>query len=179
MATQNNTSTQRSARAKSSTASRRRTTAKSSRTQARRTTQTAARQTAKAEAKGLEAVAQQAQRVVLVPVGAALVAGENLTETVKLYTKRTSAERELKKFERRGERARTRVQREVKKTRTRVERELRQRRTQAVRLAKRNRRQVETTLRRTRRDFDKRGNDIQAGAENLVQGVRDGVTSLV
>ena len=38
----------------------------------------------------------------LIPVGATLVARDTLVEAVKPFAKRTSAERELKKFERRA-----------------------------------------------------------------------------
>ena len=66
----------------------------------------------------------------LIPVGAALTARDNVVEDVKPYTSRDSAEKEitkppeaasttdLKKFERRGNTARNRVEREVKRTRT-------------------------------------------------------------
>ena len=55
-------------------------------------------------------------------------------ETAKGFQTRTGVERELKRFERRGNTARNRTLRQVKRTRTRVEREVRKRRTQATRL---------------------------------------------
>lgn len=81
-----------------------------------------------------------AERAVLVPVGAALTATDRVTDTVsglaKSYGTRARAqkriERDVKRFERRGARARTSVERELKRTRTRVERELRQRRRQST-----------------------------------------------
>jgi hypothetical protein len=97
-----------------------------------------------------------------IPVGATLVARDNVLEAVKPYTAgRESAERELDKlqkrvstnlrrFERRGNTARNRAVREVKRTRTRVERELRQRRNQTVRTVKQNRREVEKQLKSAR-----------------------------
>ena len=140
------TRTQRSARAKTAAASRQRNTAARSaartRSNARRTATSArttarqaagtAAQTAKAETTALESVVKTAQRGVLIPVGAALVARDNVLEAVRPYTKgRVSAEREvnrvqtrvatnLRKFERRGETARNRLQRQVKRTRTQV-----------------------------------------------------------
>jgi hypothetical protein len=98
---------------------------------------------AKAEAKGLQAVALQAERAVLIPVGAALTARDNVLENVKPFTSRTTAEREitrlqrrvatnLRKFERRGTTARNKLQRELKRNRTQVER-----------LMRRNRRTIE------------------------------------
>ena len=73
-----------------------------------------------------------AERAVLVPVGASLLARENLVSTVKVlstkYGTRASVERELKRYERRGASARNRFERQVRRTRTKFERELRQRR---------------------------------------------------
>ncbi len=73
-----------------------------------------------------------AERVVLVPVGASLLARDNVVSTVKgfatKYRTRAGLERELKRYERRGATARNRFERQVRKTRTRFERELRQRR---------------------------------------------------
>ena len=73
-----------------------------------------------------------AERAVLVPVGASLLARDNLVSTVKglatKYRTRTRLERELKRYERRGATARNRFERQVRRTRTRFERELRQRR---------------------------------------------------
>jgi hypothetical protein len=77
-------------------------------------------------------VQQIAERAVLVPVGASLLARDNLVSTVKglatKYRTRTSVERELKRYERRGASARNRFERQVRRTRTKFERELRQRR---------------------------------------------------
>ena len=63
-----------------------------------------------------------AERVVLVPVGASLLARDNLVSTVKgfatKYRTRAGFERELKRYERRGATARNRFERQVRKTRT-------------------------------------------------------------
>ncbi len=77
-----------------------------------------------------------AERAVLIPVGAALIAREKVVEsvndTLSTYSSPSKAQSKLNtqlgKFERRGLTARNRLEREVRKTRTRVERELRQRR---------------------------------------------------
>lgn len=73
-----------------------------------------------------------AETVVLVPVGAALVARDEVVATFEdlrsSYGSRTKAKRELNRFERRGSSAVKGIERDAKKTRTRVERELRQRR---------------------------------------------------
>ncbi|MBW3609646.1 MAG: hypothetical protein KY463_15170 [Actinobacteria bacterium] len=73
-----------------------------------------------------------AEKVVLVPVGAALVARDEVVATFEdlrsSYASRTKAKQELNRFERRGSSAVKAIERDAKKTRTRVERELRQRR---------------------------------------------------
>ncbi|HEY2637954.1 MAG TPA: hypothetical protein VGI54_11225, partial [Solirubrobacteraceae bacterium] len=90
----------------------------------------------------VEAVQQYAERAALVQVGAALEARDRVVSTVndvvELVTTPAKAERQLKKFERRGTTARNRAQREVRKTRNRVQRELRQRRTRLERTVKQN-----------------------------------------
>ena len=121
MATQ--TKTQRQAAAKKAAATRKRNAAKSStgsaKASARRTAGSAqgtartARTTAKqaatastkraqAEATRLEAVARQAERAVLIPVGAALEARDRVTETARKYTTPELTRKELNRFERRG-----------------------------------------------------------------------------
>ncbi len=83
-----------------------------------------------------------AERAVLIPVGAALIAREKVVEsvndTISIYSSPSKAQSKLNtqldKFERRGVTARNRLEREVRKTRTRVERELRQRRRDGVEL---------------------------------------------
>jgi len=73
-----------------------------------------------------------AERAVLIPVGAALIARErvvsSVSDVISIYSSPTKTQTQLRKFERRGATARNRLEREVRKTRTRVERELRQRR---------------------------------------------------
>ena len=130
---------------------------------AQRATKTAATR-ADAEATRLEGLGYQAERAVLVPVGAALVARDNVLEAAKPLGSVAGVEREIKKFERRGVRARNDAQRQVKRTRTRVERELRQRRRQAERLVRRNRRNLETQVKSARRDFERGADKIQGAS---------------
>jgi hypothetical protein len=138
MATQ--TQTQRRASAKKAAATRKRNTSRSTASRTRssaRSTASGATNTAtsraKAEATGIQAFALQAERAVLIPVGAALTARDNVVENVKPFTSRTTAEREisklqrrvatnLRKYERRGTTARNKLQRELKRNRTQVER---------------------------------------------------------
>lgn len=164
MATQ--TQTQRQSAGKKAAATRKRNAARRSQAAKR-----AAATRADAERTYVEALALQAERAVLIPVGAALVARDTLVETAQGFSTRTGVERELKRFERRGNTARNRALRQAKRTRTRVERELRKSRTQATRLVKRNRRQVEQQVKRSRRDFERR-------ADQLVDQVQTQVSTL-
>ncbi|MGH2712826.1 MAG: hypothetical protein ACRDM7_02855 [Thermoleophilaceae bacterium] len=154
MATQ--TPTQREATAQKAAATRRRNAAKRSQS-ARRAAETRA----KAELNTLQVVQAQAERAVLIPVGATLVARDSVIDAVKPYADGETRDAELsklhkrvstnlRKFERRGTTARNRAVREVKRTRTRVERELRQRRNKTVRTVKQNGREVEKQLKSAR-----------------------------
>jgi hypothetical protein len=113
-----------------------------------------------------------AERVVLVPVGASLLAGDNLVSTVKglasRYRTRTTFERELKRYERRGATARNRLERQVRHTRTRFERDLRQRRTLVERTIRQNRRRLGRELTSVRRDLEKQSGAVGTTFERLV-----------
>jgi hypothetical protein len=111
------------------------TTARKTKASATRARTTAARQTAaaKQEAKGpVSRVTDIAETAVLVPVGAALIARDELVATIEnlrsTFGTRAKAERELRRFERRGSTAVKRIERDARKTRTRLEREMRERR---------------------------------------------------
>ncbi len=127
---------------------------------------------------GVEQAQVLAERAVLVPVGASLLARDNLVATVRdmttKYRTRSSLERELKRFERRGATARNRFERQVRKTRTRVERELRQRRNRVERTVKQNRRRLEREVRSVRKDFGKQ----TARAEKLVSDAQGRLPSV-
>ena len=126
------TKTQRQAAAKKAAATRKRNSARQSggtaKASARRTrssaqdTGRAARRTAKqaasatahraeAETTRLGAVARQAERVVLIPVGAALETRDRVTDTVRTYTDTRLTRQELNRFERRGANALGRTRR--------------------------------------------------------------------
>jgi hypothetical protein len=165
------TETQRKATAQKAAATRRRNAAKRS-----QSARKAAETRAQAELNAFQAVQAQAERAVLIPVGAALVARDAVVEVVTPYTEsRESAERELnklgksvftnlRKYERRGTTARNRTLREVKRTRTRFERVLRQRRTKTVRTVKQNRRDFEKQVQTARRE-------VKGQAEGIVNRV--------
>ncbi|HEY0711240.1 MAG TPA: hypothetical protein VGF45_01105, partial [Polyangia bacterium] len=115
------TTTQRKAAAKKAAATRKRNAAARSAKTAKREAKATRTSTAKATTQAADAglltldnVALQAERAVLIPVGAALIARDKVVAAAKPYTSRTSAEKELKKFERRGNTARNSVRREVK-----------------------------------------------------------------
>ena len=78
------------------------------------------------------AIGEYAERAVLIPVGAALIARDRVvsgvSDTVSSYSSTSKTKAQLRRFERRGATARNRLEREVRKVRVRVERELRQRR---------------------------------------------------
>jgi len=179
MATQ--TPTQRKASAKKAAATRKRNaakaSAKSASTSAKRTatsakttakkTTTAASNATSAGQFTLDTVALQAERALLIPVGAALIARDAVVEVTKPYTSRTSAEKELKKFERRGNTARNSLRREAKRTRTRVERELRQRRNE-----------VTKSVKDAGEDLRKQAGGVQTNATQLARTVRDQVAAI-
>jgi hypothetical protein len=153
MATTSNTGARKPANRRSTTA-RRKTAAR--RAQSTTSTQPKTR---------VEQAQDLAERAVLVPVGASLLARDNLVTTVRdlttKYRTRTGLERELKRYERRGATARNRFERQVRRTRTRVERELRVRRNRVQRTVKQNRRRVEREVRSVRRDIGKAVSDAQ------------------
>ncbi len=126
---------------------------------------------------------QLAERVLLVPVGASLLARDNLVSTVKdfatKYRTRASFERELKRYERRGVTARNRFERQVRKTRTQVEREVRQRRTRVERTVKQNRRRLEREVRSARRDLERQSGTVGARFETLVNNAQELLNSAV
>jgi hypothetical protein len=149
------------------------------RTTTRRTT--AARRTQSTTSTQPKTRVEQAQtlaeRAVLVPVGASLLARDNLVTTVRdltaKYRSRPGLERELKRYERRGVTARNRVERQMRRTRTRVERELRLRRNRVQRTFKQNRRRFEREVRSVRRDLGKQSGTFSARVEKLVSDAQD------
>jgi hypothetical protein len=120
----------------------------------------------------VEQVQVLAERAVLVPVGASLLATDNLVSTVKglatKYRTRTALEREIKRFERRGATARNRFERQVKRTRARFERQVRQRRSLVERTMRQNRRRFEREVRSVRKDLGKQSGIVGARVEKLV-----------
>jgi hypothetical protein len=158
------TTTKRTTRRKPATASTR--TAASSRRSSRATSTSTQPKTR------VENAQMIAERAVLVPVGASLLARDNLVSTVKglasKYGTRTNFERELKRYERRGATARNRFERQVRRARTRVERQMRQRRSLVERTMRQNRRRVNREITSVRRDLGKQSGAVSARVERLV-----------
>ena len=102
--------------------------------------------------------AELAEKAVLVPVGATLIARDSVASTIgelrARYSTRTKAEQELRRFQRRGSSAVRRIERDAKKTRTRLERELKARTEPVV----------------------KNAELVSARVENVVQGGRTAAT---
>jgi hypothetical protein len=91
-----------------------RTTGRAARTTAKQAARATARR-AEAETTRLGAVARQAERAVLIPVGAALEARDRVTDTVHTYSSPQLTRRELNRFERRGANALRRTRRTVER----------------------------------------------------------------
>jgi hypothetical protein len=125
----------------------------------------------------VEQIQHLAERAILVPVGAGILARENIVSTVKdlatKYRTRAGLERELKRYERRGATARNRFERQVRKTRTRFERELRQRRSHVERTVRQNRRRLEREVRAVRKDFEKQSSVVSKRAQGLVSTAQE------
>jgi guanylate kinase len=155
------TPTQRTAAAKKAAATRR--------ANARRRSASAKRAAATRELNQrtpIQQAQEYAEKALLIPVGAALVARDSLVEATKPYvspdTAQTRLERDLRRFERRGSTARSRVERRLRKARTRVERELRARRNRVQRTVRRNRTVVEREVRRNRRRVEREAKNLRA-----------------
>ncbi len=142
--------------------------AAASRTRAAHQTEAALRQTQRASRDTTEVFGDYAERAVLIPVGAALIARDrvvsSVSDTISNYSSPTRAQAQLRRFERRGATARKRLEREVRKTRVRVERELRQRR-----------REIERSV----KDLESRRESVAKSGGELADRVQERLLSLV
>jgi hypothetical protein len=98
----------------------------------------------------LGAVGRQAQRAVLIPLGAAVVQSDKVRDTAKTYSKLNSVTREFDKFERHGRRALNRRQRAFG----------------------RRRRELEREVQSTRRTFESRADGVRRDAKDAADQVR-------
>jgi hypothetical protein len=153
--------------------------AKGARTRAVHTSESAVRQAQTATKETADVFGDYAERAVLIPVGAALIARERIvstvSDTVSTYSSPTKTQAQLRKFERRGATARNRLEREVRKARVRVERELRQRRNK-----------IESTVESTVSDLEERrdaiaksGGDLANRVPDIANKVQERILSLV
>jgi hypothetical protein len=128
----------------------------------------APRQSQAATRETAEAFGDYAERAVLIPVGAALMARDRVvstvTDTLSTYSSTTKTQAQLRRFERRGATARNRLEREVRKARVRVERELRQRR-----------RNIEKTV----RDLEARRDAVAKNGSDVANRVQERLLNLV
>jgi hypothetical protein len=106
--------------------------AKASRARTLHKSESTVKQAQAATRETADVLGDYAERAVLIPVGAALIARErvvdSVSETLSTYSSTTKTQAQLRRFERRGATARGRLEREVRKARVRAERQLRQRR---------------------------------------------------
>jgi hypothetical protein len=137
---------------------------------------------------GTERAIDAAERLVKVQVGAVLEVRDSLRATVEglqsEYGTSDAAEKQIKRFERRGTKATKAAERRVKKTRTRVERELRTRRRTAEKRVTAERKRLEREARNAAERVDAvreavRQIDLANGAEfvqtQFGQAVQTGV----
>ena len=110
---------------------------------------------------------QTAERTVDVPVGVVLTVADRVNDVVEPFTKRETAERELKSFrtqverelnklERRGATSRRKARTRARQTRNRVQRQVKQRRRRFETTVKQNRAQVEKGLKQAQTTVQER-----------------------
>jgi hypothetical protein len=130
----------------------------------------AARRTSPGPSTG--SAAAMAERAVLVPVGASLVARDNLVGTVKglatKYTTRSGLQREITRYERRGATERNRLESQVRRTRSRFETGFRQRRSNVEKTVTENRRRFEREVRSVRKDLERQSGALSKRVDTLV-----------
>ena len=132
------------------------------------------------ELTGIERVQKAAERAVLVPLGATLVARDSARETAgsvreafastdalskEIQLRRKRVQAEVKRFERRGATARNQFERDIKARRTRLEKEMKARRTRLENVTG----EWTSQLRSVRGDVVAGADFAGARAENLVQ----------
>jgi hypothetical protein len=169
---------------RASTARKRRTKVKAGAAKARRTralrsgpsATRAAQSTTGAPDLSVASFGEYAERALLIPVGAALIARDrvisSVNDTISSYSTSAKAQAQLRRFERRGATARNRLEREVRKTRIRFERELRQRRRRVQKSV--------STLERRRDTVAKNGTEFaNRRVPELANAVQERILSLV
>jgi hypothetical protein len=142
--------------------------AKAARTRAAHQAESTVRQSQLASRETADVLGDYAERAVLIPVGAALIARDRVvsgvSDTISNYSSTSRAQAQLRRFERRGVTARNRLERQVRKARVRVERELRTRR-----------REIERSV----NDLDSRREAVAKNGGELANRVQERILSLV
>ncbi len=126
----------------------------------------------------VERAREAAERLVVVPVGAALEARDSVVATAEDLQARfgtTEAaekqlEKQIKKYEKRGEKARKQVERRVKKTRTTAERRVKKTRKQVERELKLRRREAEKLVEQTTKDANARLDAVRESVRQIDLG---------
>lgn len=136
----------------------------------RRSTSTSARR--KRPRTPVEQAQAMAERAVLVPLGAGVIARDNLIGTVKglatKYTTRSGLQREIRRYERRGVTERNRFERQVRQARSHFQSEVRQRRSNVEKTVRENRRRFEREVRSVRKDLEKQSGAVSQRVDKLV-----------
>lgn len=118
-----------------------------------------------------EQALRQVERAVVVQVGAVLEARDTVSGTIEdiqtRYGSSEAAEKQVKRFEKRGTKARKQVERRVKKTRTRVERELKTRRRKAEKRVTSERKRVEREARTAVKRANERADEVREAIRNI------------
>ena len=161
-------STKTKATAAKKTAASRKTTAK----------KTQAKKAAPAPQTRIERAREAAERLIVVPVGAALEARDTVVATAEdLQTRFGTAEaaekqleKQIKKYEKRGEKARKNVERRVKKTRTTAERRVKKTRKNVERELKLRRREAEKLVEQTTKDANARLDAVRESVRQIDLG---------
>jgi hypothetical protein len=126
------------------------------------------RSTTSAADRSAGALGDYAERAVLIPIGAALIARDrvlsSVNHTISNYSSPAKTQAQLRRFERRGATARNRLEREVRKARVRFERELRQRR---------------RSIERTVSDLEDRRDSVTKNGTELAGRVQERVRDLL
>ena len=118
-----------------------------------------------------EQALRQVERAVAVQVGAVLEARDTVAGTVEdlqaRYGSSEAAEKQVKRFEKRGSKARKQVERRVKRTRTRVERELKTRRRKAERRVVTERKRVEREAKAAVKRANERADEVREAIRRI------------
>src|SRR5689334_19027064 len=135
----------------------------------RRSARRAAETRARAQQSRLNVAVLQAQRAADTAVGAAVAGGERAVSTLKPLRSQGDARREAQRLQRRAASNLRRFEGRGATARRRAERTIKRQRDQALRTLRRNRRGAECQVKSARGDLQRRFEDAQEGAADLVR----------